>query len=163
MQRASHAICNMLISRNKNISLIELFNCPLNPAERPCCCLMVCVCVCVCVLVCWCVCVFCVFMHVSSLLGREWFFLWVERDELVSMQARFVYNELIATCGYPLRNMLVCLCVLHESGRRTEVDWVTAIPTGFGLTLCVNNWLVAIAAVQLFDFYIIWSQELRIV
>lgn len=31
----------------RNIRLIELFNCPLNPAARSCCCLMVCVCVCV--------------------------------------------------------------------------------------------------------------------
>lgn len=50
--RASRAICNTLIPGNKNIRLIELFNCPLNPAECPCCCLMVCLhlCVCVCVL-----------------------------------------------------------------------------------------------------------------
>lgn len=47
-QEESHAICNALVPGNKNISLIELFNCPLNPAERPCCCLMACVCVCVC-------------------------------------------------------------------------------------------------------------------
>ena len=52
---SSYTICNTLISGNKNISLIELFNCPLNPAERPCCCLAVCV----------------LCTHVSGLLGRE--------------------------------------------------------------------------------------------
>lgn len=56
-ERATPSV-TQLISGNKNISLIELFNCPLNPAERPCCCLVggVCVCVlhvlCVCP-VCW--------------------------------------------------------------------------------------------------------------
>lgn len=55
-KRACHTICNMRISQSKNIGLIELFNCPLNPAEHPCCCLMVYVCVRACV--------FSLYMHV---------------------------------------------------------------------------------------------------
>lgn len=30
----------------------------------------------------------------------------------VSMKALSVYNELIATCGYPLRNLLACIVFL---------------------------------------------------
>lgn len=79
-------ICNTLTSGRNNTSLIELFNCPLNPTELPCCCLVVCswVCfVCACSVAC------------------EWFCLEVERG---SAWACCIWPA-NSHNGYPLKNL----------------------------------------------------------